>query len=111
MFLLLSHKKKLALARIALGIFGLTNSGRIRTNDPDTYAMFCDFFGVSSQEEILPILQDIMKLDQREAESIAREISNHNLGIFRNYMLSKIPGLNVQSLALASFLQNVGYRP
>ena len=111
MFLLLSHKKKLALARISLGIFGIANSGRIRTNDPNIYAMFHDFFGVNSQEEIIPILREIMSIDQTEAENIARGISNHNLGTFRDYMLSKIPGLNAQSLALASFLQSVGFRP
>ena len=49
----LSDNQKKALARVGLGIMGISYGGRIRTNEPDIYALFVDFFYVDSQEEIL----------------------------------------------------------
>ena len=74
MFDTLSDNQKKALARVGLGIMGISYGGRIRTNEPDIYALFVDFFYVDSQEEIIPILQDIIRMDQSEATEIAIHI-------------------------------------
>ena len=50
MFDTLSDNQKKALARVGLGIMGISYGGRIRTNEPDIYALFVDFFYVDSQE-------------------------------------------------------------
>ena len=56
----LSFYQKKALAHVGLSILGISYGGRIKTNEPDVFALFVDFFYVDSQEEILPILQDII---------------------------------------------------
>ena len=58
----LSIKQKKALALVGLSILGISYGGKIRTNEPDIYSLFVDFFYVDSQEEILPILQDIINM-------------------------------------------------
>ena len=42
----LSIKQKKALALVGLSILGISYGGRIRTNEPDIYALFVDFFYV-----------------------------------------------------------------
>lgn len=39
----LSIKQKKALALVGLSILGISYGGRIRTNEPDIYALFVDF--------------------------------------------------------------------
>ena len=72
----LSIKQKKALALVGLSILGISYGGRIRTNEPDIYALFVDFFFVDSQEEIFPILQDIVSMNQDEAIEIAKKLKN-----------------------------------
>ena len=80
----LNFKQKKALAHVGLSILGISFGERIRTNEPDIFALFVDFFYVDSQEEILPILQDIIKMNQDEATEIAKQLSNREKDEFRN---------------------------
>ena len=109
MFDTLSDNQKKALARVGLGIMGISYGGRIRTNEPDIYALFVDFFYVDSQEEIMPILQDIIRMDQGEATEIAKQLSNREEDEFRTYMVDVADGDSIRLLALASFMQNIGF--
>ena len=99
-------KQKKALALVGLSILGISYGGRIRTNEPDIYALFVDFFYVDSQEEILPILQDIIKMDQNEATEIAKQLSNREKDEFRTYMIDAAGKDGRRLLAIASFMQN-----
>lgn len=105
----ISFDNKKALARVALGIFGISNGGRIRTNEPDIYNMFVDFFYVTTQEEIMPILQDIIGISQQSTITVATQLSNREKDEFRQYMLARIGGDNRKMLALAMFLKNIGF--
>ena len=105
----LSIKQKKALALVGLSILGISYGGRIRTNEPDIYALFVDFFFVDSQEEIMPILQDIIRMDQGEATVIAKQLSNREKDEFRTYMVDVAGGDSRRLLALASFMQNIGF--
>lgn len=88
----LSIKQKKALALVGLSILGISYGGRIRTNEPDIYALFVDFFFVDSQEEILPILQDIVSMNRDEAIEIAKQLSNREKDEFRTYMVDVAGG-------------------
>lgn len=105
----LSFKQKKALALVGLSILGISCGGRIRTNEPDIYALFVDFFYVDSQEEILPILQDIVSMNQEEATEIAKQLSNREKDEFRTYMVDVAGGDRRRLLALAAFMQNIGF--
>ena len=105
----LSIKQKKALALVGLSILGISYGGRIRTNEPDIYALFVDFFFVDSQEEIFPILQDIVSMNQDEAIEIAKQLSNREKDEFRTYMVDVAGGDSRRLLALASFMQNIGF--
>ena len=97
----LSDNQKKALARVGLGIMGISYGGRIRTNEPDFY--------VDSQEEILPILQDIIRMDQSEATEIAKQLSNREKDEFRTYMVDAARNDGRRLLAIAAFMQNIGF--
>ena len=101
--------QKKALARVGLGIFGTSTGGRIRTNEPEVYALFVDFFYIDSQEEILPILQDIINMNKDEATEIAKQLSNREKDEFRTYMIDAVGGDSRRLLALAAFMQNIGF--
>ena len=109
MFDTLSDNQKKALARVGLGIMGISYGGRIRTNEADIYALFVDFFYVDSQEEIMPILQDIIRMDQGEATEIAKQLSNREKDEFRTYMIDAVGGDSRRLFALAAFMQNIGF--
>ena len=109
MFDTLSDNQKKALARVGLGIMGISYGGRIRTNEPDIYALFVDFFYVDSQEEIIPILQDIIRMDQSEATEIAKQLSNREKDEFRTYMVDAARNDGRKLLAIAAFMQNIGF--
>lgn len=81
----LSFYQKKALAHVGLSILGISYGGRIKTNESDVFALFVDFFYVDSQEEILPILQDIIAMNQEEAMEIAKQLSNREKDEFRTY--------------------------
>ena len=68
----LSFNQKKALAHVGLSILGISYGGRIKTNEPDVFALFVDFLYVDSQEEIIPILLDIIAMSQEEATEIAK---------------------------------------
>jgi hypothetical protein len=105
----LNIRQKKALARVGLGILGISYGGKIRTNEPDIYALFVDFFYVDSQEEILPILQDIISIDQEEATEIAKQLSNREKDEFRTYMIDAAGNDGRRLLAIAAFMQNIGF--
>ena len=105
----LSIKQKKALALVGLSILGISYGGRIRTNEPDIYALFVDFFYIDSQEEILPILQDIINMNKDEATEIAKQLSNREKDEFRTYMIDTVGGDSRRLLALAAFMQNIGF--
>ena len=105
----LSIKQKKALALVGLSILGISYGGRIRTNEPDIYALFVDFFYVDSQEEILPILQDIVSMYHEEATEIAKQLSNREKDEFRTYMVDVAGGDSRRLLALATFMHNIGF--
>ena len=109
MFDTLSNNQKKALARIGLGIMGISYGGKIKTNEPDIYALFVDFFYVDSQEEILPILKDIVSMNQAEATEIAKQLSNREKDEFRTYMVDVAGGDSRRLLALATFMHNIGF--
>ena len=105
----LSDKQKKAMARVALGILGVSYGGHIRTNEPDIYSMFVDFFYVDSQEEIFPILQDIIRIDDSQATEIAKQLSNREKDEFRRYMIDA-SGKDVRRLlALAGFMKSIDF--
>lgn len=105
----LSINQKKALALVGLGIMGISNGGKIRTNEPDVYSLFVDFFYIDSQEEIYPILQDIINIDQPEAIEIAKQLSNREKDEFRTYMIDAAGGDSRKLLAIAAFMQNIGF--
>lgn len=105
----LSFNQKKALAHVGLSILGISYGGRIRTNEPDIYALFVDFFYIDSQEEILPILQDIINMNKDEATEIAKQLSNREKDEFRTYMIDAVGGDSRRLLALAAFMQNIGF--
>ena len=72
----LTIKQKKALALVGLSILGISYGGRITTNEPDIYALFVDFFYVDSQEEIFPILQDIINAEMMCLVSTREGMSN-----------------------------------
>ena len=109
MFESLNTKEKMALARAGLGILGVSYGGRIRTNEPDIYSLFVDFFCVDSQEEILPILQEIIKIDQTEATEIAKQLSNFDKEEFRRYMVDAAGEDGRRLIAIAGFMQSIGF--
>lgn len=109
MFDTLSNIQKKALARVGLGIMGISYGGRIKTNAPDIYALFVDFFYVDSQEEIMPILQDIIRMDQDFATDIAKQLSNREKDEFRTYMVDTARNDSRRLLAIAAFMQNIGF--
>ena len=85
----LSFYQKKALAHVGLSILGISYGGRIKTNEPDVFALFVDFFYVDSQEEIL---QDIIAMNQEEAMEIAKQLSNREKDEFRTYMVDAASG-------------------
>lgn len=95
----LSFYQKKALAHVGLSILGISYGGRIKTNEPDVFALFVDFFYVDSQEEILPILQDIIAMSQEEAMEIAKQLSNREKDEFRTYMVDAASGDSRRLLA------------
>lgn len=105
----LSDKQKKALANVGLSILGISYGGRIRTNEPDIYALFVDFFYVDSQEDIFPILQDIINMNKDEVTEIAKQLSNREKDEFRTYIVDAIGGDSRRLLALAAFMQNIGF--
>lgn len=104
----LSFYQKKALAHVGLSILGISYGGRIKTNESDVFALFVDFFYVDSQEEILPILQDIIAMNQEEAMEIAKQLSNREKDEFRTYV-DAASGDSRRLLALATFMQNIGF--
>lgn len=105
----LSFKQKKALAHVGLSILGMSYGGRIKTNEPDIFALFVDFFYVDSEAEVLPILQDIIAMTQEEATDIAKELSNREKDEFRTYIVDAVGGDSRRLLALATFMQNIGF--
>jgi hypothetical protein len=105
----LDIKQKKALALFGLSILGISYGGRIKTNEPDVFALFVDFFYIDSQEEILPILQDIIALSQEEATEIAKQLSNREKDEFRNYMIDTAGKDERKLLAIAMLMQNIGF--
>jgi len=95
----LSFYQKKALAHVGLSILGISYGGRIKTNEPDVFALFVDFFYVDSQEEILPILQDIIAMNQEEAMEIAKQLSNREKDEFCTYMVDAASGDSRRLLA------------
>ena len=95
----LSFYQKKTLAHVGLSILGISYGGRIKTNEPDVFALFVDFFYVDSQEEILPILQDIIAMNQEEAMEIAKQLSNREKDEFRTYMVDAASGDSRRLLA------------
>ena len=102
----LSFNQKKALAHVGLSILGISYGGRIKTNEPDVFALFVDFFYVDSQEAIL---QDIIAMSQEEATEIAKQLSNREKDEFRTYMVDAAGGDSRRLLALATFMQNIGF--
>lgn len=100
-----------ALARIGLGIFGVANDGHIRTNVPNVYHLFVDFYGVSSQEEILPILKRVIQLDQEKATSIVTTLNQETKNWFRQYLLDGANNDGKTLLAIAVFMRNIRFDP
>ena len=105
----LSFYQKKVLAHVGLSILGISYGGRIKTNEPNVFALFVDFFYVDSQEEILPILQDIIAMSQEEATEIAKQLSNREKDEFRTYMVDAAGEDSRRLLALATFMQNIGF--
>ena len=98
----LSFYQKKALAHVGLSILGISYGGRIKTNEPDVFALFVDFFYVDSQEEIIA-------MNQEEAMEIAKQLSNREKDEFRTYMVDAASGDSRRLLALATFMQNIGF--
>jgi len=109
MLSLLENRQKEALARVGLGILGIANNGKIRTNDPNIFSLFVDLFDVSTQEEIFPILQRILKLEQDEATNIIAALSYEHKDVFRKYLIEKANGDNRVLLAIAFFMREIGF--
>lgn len=105
----LDIKQKKALALFGLSILGISYGGKINTNETDIYNLFVDFFYVDSQEEILPILHDIVAMDKKEAIDIAKQLSNREKDEFRTYMLDSACNDSKRLLAIVSFMQNIGF--
>ena len=105
----LDSRQKKAMARIGLGIMGISYGGKIRTNEPDIFGLFVDLFHVYSQEDLFPILHDIIKIDQNEAIYIARQLSNQEKDEFRSYMVDHANGDSRRLLAVAMLMHNIGF--
>lgn len=105
----LSFYQKKGLAHVGLSILGISYGGRIKTNEPDVFALFVNFFYVDSQEEIFSILQDLIAMSQEEAMEIAKQLSNREKDEFRTYMVDAASGDSRRLLALATFMQNIGF--
>ena len=54
-------------------------------------------------------LQDIIKMDQDEAIEIAKQLSNREKDEFRTYMIDAAGKDGRRLLAIASFMQNIGF--
>lgn len=111
MFISLSTRERDALAYVALCMFGTRYGGRIRTNEPDIHSVFVDFFNVYTQEDILPVFQRLMQLNQSDATRIITNSSWEVKNEFRSYMLDRARGDGRVTLAVACFMQNVGFDP
>ena len=109
MFDSLTNTEKKAIAHIGLGILGIKTGGRIRTNEPAIYNLFVDVFDVCSQEEILPILQELMTIDQDSATRICASLSYSEKDEFRRYLIAAAEGDNRTLLATAFFMKNIGF--
>lgn len=105
----LSFYQKKGLAHVGLSILGISYGGRIKTNEPDVFALFVNFFYVDSQEEIFSILQDLIAMSQEEAMEIAKQLSNREKDEFHTYMVDAASGDSRRLLALATFMQNIGF--
>ena len=105
----LDIKQKKALALFGLSILGISYGGKIKTNEADIYSLFVDFFYVDSQDEILPILHDIVAMDKIEAIDIAKQLSNREKDEFRTYMVDTADNDSRRLLAIATFMQNIGF--
>lgn len=105
----LSFYQKKGLAHVGLSILGISYGGRIKTNEPDVFALFVNFFYIDSQEEIFSILQDLIAMSQEEAMEIAKQLSNREKDEFRTYMVDAASGDSRRLLALATFMQNIGF--
>ena len=57
----------------------------------------------------MPILIDIIRMDQGEATEIAKQLSNREKDEFRIYMVDASGGDSRRLLALATFMQNIGF--
>ena len=109
MFEHLSILQKEALARLALSIVGLQTDGHIRTCDPVVFGLFVDFFGTLSQEDILPLLAEITRMDSKAATSVASNLDNDTKCRFKYYMQDLLGREDSRTLfALAIVLQQIG---
>lgn len=108
MFSALTTLQKEAIAFVGLSILGASYGGKIRTNEPDIFSLFVDLFDVNSQEDIFPILQNILQLGQENATAIISQLNINARNEFREYMLAKSKNDSRRLLALACVMQNIG---
>lgn len=109
MFDSLNIVERKALASIGLRILGIKYDGRIRTNEPDIYNLFVDFFYAETQEEIMPILQELINIDQSSATEIASSLSNLEKDNFRRYLVDRSNNNAKMMIAIAFFMKNIGF--
>ena len=109
MFEHLNILQKEALARLALSIVGLQTDSHIRPSDPVVFGLFVDFFGTLSQEDILPLLAEINRMESKAATSVASNLDNDTKCRFKYYMQDLLGREDSRTLfALAFVLQQIG---
>lgn len=105
----LEINNKKAVARILLGILGIKFDGRISTKEPDIYNIFVDLFYTNSQEEILPIFQDVVNISQGNATAIIASLSNKDKDEIRRYLVDRSDNNAKVILATALLMQSIGF--
>lgn len=108
MFDSLYDLQRKAVASLALKVIGLQTGGHIDPHDPVIFGLFVDFFGALSQEEILPIMQDVCRIGQGEAEVIVSSLDNDVKRQFKYFMLDIIGDDKKAYMALALILYRIG---
>ncbi len=109
MFEHLNTLQKEAIAKLALSIIGTQTNGRIRTNDPVVFGLFVDLFGVLSQEDILPLLKEIIQMSSSKAAMIASSLDNDTKCQFKYYMQDILGRDDARTLlSLAIVLRQMG---
>lgn len=105
----LNNSEKKAIARVLLGILSLKTDGRIRTNDPDIYNLFVDLFYVETQEEIFPIIKEIVNIEELDAAKVISSLSNKDKDEIRKYLMNKAEGNKQVIIAIALLMKTIGF--